>query len=116
MPATLRVALGLLWAQFLALTAVLIFFASLTVRKPTPLAFYVIAFGIAIVVALFVTIRLLHRRRLSGRGGAFALQLLFLAPAYYMITGGLWVGWVVIVWIVAVTAALFVPSTAQALS
>lgn len=116
MPATLRVALGLLWAQLLALAAVLLFFVYLVAREPSTLGLYVSAFGLAIVVALYIVVRLLHRRKLSGRGAAVALQLLFLAPVYYMITGGQWLGWVCAVWIVAVTAFLFAPATGRALN
>ncbi|WP_162907909.1 hypothetical protein [Allorhizocola rhizosphaerae] len=116
MPATLRVALGLLWAQFAALTLVLLLFAYRVAGAPTPLGFYVTAFGLALVISLYVAARLLQRRRMSGRAAATALQLLFLAPVYYMITSGFWVGWLLAAWIVAVTAFLFAPGTGRALS
>ncbi len=116
MPATLRVALGLLWMQFAALTLVLMFFVYRVAGQPTPLGFYVSAFGLALVLGLYISARLLHRRRMSGRAATVALQLMFLAPAYYMITSGWWLGWVLAAWIVAVIAFLFAPATSGALN
>lgn len=80
------------------------------------LGFYVTIFGAVFAVALYVCIRLLHYRRTAGRGGALAMQLLFLAPVYYMITSGFWLGWVLGAVIVATVALLFAPPTGRALT
>jgi hypothetical protein len=116
MPLTLRVALGLLWAEFLALAGLLVFFAFLVVRTPTALGGYVLVFGLALAVGFFVSIRMLQRRRLAGRGAATALQLLLLAPVYNMIRDGFWLGWVIGAVMVAVVVLLFNGATARALT
>lgn len=116
MPATLRVAVGLLWVQFVAMAGLLIFFVSLVVRQPTDLGWYVTLFGVALTVAFFACARMLQRGRLFGRGAAVALQLLLLAPVYYMISGGFWLGWVLASVIAVVLVLLFMPSTSQALN
>jgi hypothetical protein len=115
MPLTLRVAVGLLWAQFVGLVFLLLYFAVLVIRQTTSLGIYVILFGCALAIAFFVVTRMLHGLRAAGRGGAVALELLLLAPTYYMIVDGFWLGWVLGALIVAVVALLMAPATGRVL-
>lgn len=115
MPVTLRVALGLLWLEFVALAGLVAFFAALVITQPTPLGFYVLAFGVAFAAVFFIAVRLLQRRLPSGRAAATALQLLTLAPAYYMIQDDFPLGWLLGALIVVVLGLLFAPATTQAL-
>jgi hypothetical protein len=116
MPLTLRVAVTLLWAQFVGLVCLLVYFAVLVVGATTALGIYVILFGIGLSVAFFIVTRMLQRRRTAGRGGAVALELLLLAPVYYMIVDRYWLGWVLGAVIVVVLAALMAPATGRVLS
>lgn len=116
MSASLRAAIVLLWAQFVAMAGLLIFFVILVVRTPTMLGLYVSLFGLALTVAFFACARALQRGRLAARGAAAALQLLLLAPAYYMINSGFWLGWVLAFVNIAVLVTLFLPGTSEALS
>lgn len=87
MPLTLKVAIGLLWLQFLALLGLLAIFAWQIAREPTPLGFYVGFFLLIFTLAWFFILQALGRSRAAARGAVIALELLLLAPAYYMITG-----------------------------
>ncbi len=117
MPATLRIAIVLLWAQFLALLGLFVIFVVLVVREPSPLGFYVGAFGAVFTLALFLVIVSLGRLKAAARGGVFALELLALAPAYYMITGGkAWLGLLIGGSAAAVMALLVLPPTNRVLS
>jgi hypothetical protein len=117
MPATLRIAIVLLWAQFLALAGLFAIFVFLVVREPSRLGVYVGVFGAVFALALFLVIRALGRLKAAARGGVFALELVVLAPAYYMITGGkAWLGMLIAVTAVAVMTLLVLPPTNRALS
>jgi hypothetical protein len=117
MPATLRIAIVLLWTQFLALLGLFAIFVFLVVREPSPLGVYVGAFGAIFALALFLVIRALSRLKAAARGGVFALELLVLAPAYYMITGGkAWLGLLIGAISIAVMALLVLPPTNRVLS
>lgn len=116
MPVTLRIALGLLWLEFVALAGLVAFFAALVIRQPTPLGFYVLAFGVAFAAVFFIAARLLQRRLPSGRAAATALQLLMLAPAYYMVQDDFPLGWGLGALIAVVLGLLFAPSTTKALT
>ena len=116
MPLTLRVAVGLLWAQFVGLVCLLVYFVALVIRETTPLGIYVILFGGGLAVAFFAVTRMLQRCRAAGRGGAVALELLLLAPVYYMIVDRFWLGWVLGGVIAVVLAALMAPTTGRVLS
>jgi hypothetical protein len=116
MPVTLRVAVGLLWAQFVGLVCLLIYFAVLVIGDTSSLGIYVWLFGAALAVAFFIVTRMLQHRKVAGRGGAIALQLLLLAPVYYMIVDRFWLGWALGAVIVAVMAMLAAPTTGRALT
>ena len=108
--------MGLLWAQFVGLLCLLVYFAVLVIREPRSLGIYVILFGSGLAVAFFVVTRMLRHRRAAGRGGAVALELLLLAPVYYMIVDGFWLGWLLGGVIVVELAALIAPATGRVLS
>ncbi|WP_203914966.1 hypothetical protein [Rhizocola hellebori] len=117
MPATLRIAIVVLWAQFLAVLGLFAIYVVLLVRDPSILAFYVGAFGLIFTAALFFMILALGRFSTAARGGVFALELIVLAPAYYMITGGkAWLGLIIGLSAVAVIALLVLPPTNRVLS
>ena len=117
MPATLRIAIVLLWAQFIALVGLFAIFVVLVVREPSPLGIYVGVFGAIFALALYLVIGALGRRKAAARGGVFALELLVLAPVYYMITGGkAWLGLLIGATSVAVMALLVLPPTNRVLS
>jgi uncharacterized membrane protein YhaH (DUF805 family) len=116
MPATLRIAIVLLWAQFLALACLFEIFVVLVAREPSRLGIYVGVFGAVFALALFLVTLALGRRKAAARGGVFALELLVLAPAYYMITGGkAWLGVLIGVTSIAVMALLVLPPTNRVL-
>lgn len=115
MPVTLRLAVGLLWAQLVGLLCLIVYFTVLVIGDTTPLGIYVILFGSGLAVAFFAVTRMLQRCRAVGRGGAVALELLLLAPVYYMITGRFWLGWVLGAVIVVALAALMAPATGRVL-
>ena len=116
MPATLRIAIVVLWAQFLAVLGLFAIYVVLLVRDPSILAFYVGAFGLIFTAALFFMILALGRFSTAARGGVFALELIVLAPAYFMINGGLaWLGWIIAAVSVTVIGALVAPASARAL-
>lgn len=108
--------MNLLWAQFVGLVCLLVYFAVLVIGGPSPLGFYVIVFGGGLAAAFFAVTRMLQRCRAAGRGGALALELLLLAPVYYMITAKFWLGWALGAVIVATLAALIAPATGKVLS
>lgn len=117
MPATLRIAIVLLWAQFVALMGLFTIFVILVVREPSPLGVYVAAFGAIFALTLFLVIMALGRRKAAARGGVFAIELVVLAPAYYMITGGRpLLGLAIGASAVAVMALLVLPPTNRALT
>jgi uncharacterized membrane protein YhaH (DUF805 family) len=117
MPVTLRVAIGLLWVQFLGLLGLLAIFAYYVARERTALGFYVGFFLLIFTLAWFFILLALGRRRSAARGAVVALELLVLAPAYYMITGGrpLW-GAILGAISLAVVGLLVAPSTGKVLS
>jgi hypothetical protein len=116
MPATLRIAIVLLWAQFIALAGLFVIFVYLVATDPSPLGIYVGVFGLVFTLALFLVVRALGRLKAAARGGVFALELLVLAPAYYMITGGkAWLGLLIGATSIAVMALLVLPPTNRAL-
>ena len=117
MPVTLRVAIVLLWAQFAALLGLLGIFAYYVAQERTALGLYVGFFLLIFTLAWFFILLALGRRRAAARGAIIALELLILAPAYYMITGGkALVGAIIGVVALAVVGLLVAPPTNQALS
>lgn len=116
MPLTLRVAVSLLWIQLVGLLCLLVYFAVLVVRETTSLGIYVILFGGGLAIAFFAVTRMLQRLRAAGRGGAVALELLLLAPVYYMIVDRFWLGWVLGAVIAVVLVTLLAPATGRVLS
>lgn len=117
MPVTLRAAIVLLWAQFVALLGLLAIYAYYVAHERTPLGIYVGFFLLIFTLAWFFVILALGRRRAAARGAVIALELLILAPAYYMITGGRpLLGVIVGVSALAVIGLLLAPPTNEALS
>lgn len=117
MPVTLRVAIGLLWVQFLAMLGLLVIFMALLVQDPSPLGVYVGVFAAVFTAVLLLVILALRRHRSAARGGVLALELLVLAPAYYMITGGkAWLGLLIAAASIAVILLMVSPPTSRALS
>jgi peptidoglycan/LPS O-acetylase OafA/YrhL len=119
LPLPLRVAVAVLAVQAVALGALALFviYSDLTGDdSQVSIAVGVTAFVLGYGLALGVIARKLAARRGGARGPAVALQLLLLAPAYFMITGGLPVpGVILLVAVVTVVAALMTPSAARAL-
>lgn len=117
MPVTLRAAIVLLWVQFLALLGLLAIFAYYVAQDQTPLGLYVGFFLLIFTLAWFFIVMALGRRRAAARGAIIALELLMLAPAYYMITGTQpLLGVIVAISSLAVIGLLVAPPTNQALS
>jgi len=107
---------GLLWVQLVGLLCLLVYFTVLVIGETTSLGIYVILFGGGLAAAFFAVTRMLQRRRAAGRGGAVALELLLLAPVYYMIADRFWLGWVLGAMIVVVLATLMAPATGRVLN
>ncbi|HCT78264.1 MAG TPA: hypothetical protein DGG94_15730 [Micromonosporaceae bacterium] len=120
MPLTLRVAIGLLTIQTIALAGLSAFLIYADLTKPRGegfLAIYVTIFAIALTLGFALVTRAVARRSAAGRGAAIALELLLLAPVYYMITGGLsWLGWLIGSVAVAVMVSLMAPPTNRVLA
>lgn len=117
MPLTLRAAIVILWLQFLALVGLLAIFAVYVARTQTALGLYVGFFLLIFTLAWLFVLLALGRRRAAARGAVIALELLILAPAYYMITGGNSLPGVAIgVSALAVIGLLVAPPTNEVLS
>lgn len=120
MPATLRTAIGLLAVQVLAGAALAVFLGYLEITSTASsraLGLYVTIFCALYTAAFAFTMSALIKRKLAARGVAIALELLLLAPAYYMITGGTpLLGWIIAGVCGAVVITLLAPQTTQVLS
>jgi hypothetical protein len=120
MPATLRTAIALLSIQVLAGAglAVYVLYLDLTAEASSgALAAFVTVFCVLYVGGLAFTVASLGKGRQAARGVALALELLLLAPAYYMITGGQQVlGWVLLAVVAATVLTLMAPQTSRVLS
>jgi hypothetical protein len=119
LPLPLRVAVTVLAVQAVALGGLALFLVYSDIAgDPSKVS---IAIGVTAFTALYAALlgliaRSLARRKAGARGPAIALQLLLLAPAYFMITGGLPVpGWILLIAGVAVVGCLMTPATAHAL-
>lgn len=118
-PTTLRVAVALLGGQAVALVGIALWLiyadlSATTVNGRLAGAVTVCAFiGAALVAAYAWGI---SRRWPLVRGLAVGTELVFMAPAYYMITGGLaWLGVIIAVICLATIGALIAPQTNRAL-
>ncbi len=117
MPLTLRAAIVILWLQFLALVGLLAIFAVYVARTQTALGLYVGFFLLIFALVWLFAVLAMGRRRAAARGAVIALELLIMAPAYYMITGGRpLLGAAIGVSALAVIGLLVAPPTNQVLS
>ena len=118
-PPTLRAAAGLLAFEAVAVTGITIFlvYADLgTSGVEAQIAWGVTALALLGAVLLAVLARGVARHRRWARDVAVAAQLILLAPAYYMITGGMaWLAVVVGGAALAIIALLVMPATNRAL-
>jgi hypothetical protein len=119
LPLPLRVAVTVLAVQAVALGGLALF---LVYSDITGAASQLsIALGVTVFTALYAALlglvaRALASRKGGARGPAIALQLLLMAPAYFMITGGLPIpGWILLIAAATVVITLMVPVTAKAL-
>ncbi|GHJ50118.1 hypothetical protein Cs7R123_74600 [Catellatospora sp. TT07R-123] len=119
LPASLLGAVALLVLQALAVTVVagVLLYADLTAEATDMrIAAGVTVFAVAIAAWLGVGARLLLRRSPRARGPVLALELLLLAPAYFMITGGQpLLGWTVLAVSGGVIACVLAPATTRTL-
>ncbi|MBB5871798.1 hypothetical protein F4553_005177 [Allocatelliglobosispora scoriae] len=116
---TLRAAVLLLGAQSAALVGIALWlvYAELTATEADDKLAWAVTGSAAIGAALFGLYAFgLARRWPLVRGLAVGTELIVLAPAYYMITGGLaWLGVVIAVICLATMGALIAPTTSRAL-
>ncbi|MBV1848955.1 hypothetical protein [Catellatospora tritici] len=119
LPASLLGAVALLAVQALAVTVVAgaLLYADLTAEATDMrVAAGVTVFAIAIAAWLGGGAWLLLRRSPRARGPVLALELLLLAPAYFMITGGQsLLGWLVAATAAGVIACVLAPATTRTL-
>jgi hydrogenase-4 membrane subunit HyfE len=117
-PATVRAAVALLSVQAVAIAAITVYlvYADLSTGGADPrVAWSVTGFAVLIAVLLAVLARGVARHRRWARDVAVALDLTFLAPAYYMLVGGMaWLGVLVGALALATIAMLVAPSTNRA--
>ncbi len=116
-PATLygAVALVVLQAAAVAVLAAVLVYADFTVRATDlRLAAGVTVFALALVGWLGAVAWGLLRRRPGVRGPGLALELMFTAPAYFMINGGVpEAGWTVMASALAVMGLVLAPATTR---
>jgi hypothetical protein len=116
-PATLRWAVWLLYAEALAVAVVtgLLLYAALTqkaVTTSTAITVVVFMAGLAALLALLGA--LLARRKGAARAPAIVLELLFLPIGYYVVEGGVpWLGVPLMVVGLVCSALLFAPATRE---
>ncbi len=119
LPGTLKTAIGLLWAQGLALVGLGIWLGVASVLgHPTDRTASLTEAAIA--VALGVLLGLLGYwmglGRSWARGPAIVLELMLLAVGYFMITGGIaWAGILVILLGLVVAGLLIAPASRESL-
>lgn len=116
-PATLRLAVGLLCGQALAVGAVVLSLSIAALTRPAGVrALVTIAYALLLAGVLGWLGWALARRRGWARGPAIVLQLLLLPIGSAMLTGGLpWLGLPVLVSGLVGAIALLAPGTRAAL-
>jgi hypothetical protein len=118
-PATLRWAIWLLYAEALAVAVVtgLLVYAALTQKAATTgTAVTVVLFMAGLAALLALLGALLARRKGAARAPAIVLELLFLPIGYYVVEGGVpWLGAPLMAVGLVCSALLFAPATRQAL-
>ncbi|GIL28462.1 hypothetical protein NUM_37160 [Actinocatenispora comari] len=119
LPATLKIAVGLLWAEGVALFALGIWLvvASFTGR-PTDRAASITEAVVTVVLGLLLGVLgyLLVRRHAWARGPVIVLQLMLLAIGYFMISAGVvWAGVLVIALGLVVAGLLIAPASRESL-
>jgi hypothetical protein len=118
-PATLRAAVGLLAAQAVVVTLIVVFlvYKDLTARVVSMRdAMIVTGFAALIAVLLAVLVGALVRRRAWARGPAVVLELMLLPIGWFMISGGLgWLGVPVFALGLLGAGLLVAPGTREAL-
>jgi len=117
-PATIRAAVALLSVQAVAISAITVYlvYADLSTDSTNQnLAWSVTGFAVLIAVLLAVLARGVARHRRWARDVSVALDLTFLAPAYYMLVGEMaWLGILVGALALATIAMLVAPPTNRA--
>jgi hypothetical protein len=117
-PATVRAGVALLVVQAVAVAAITVFlvYADLSTEGADQrLAWSVTGFAVLIAALLGLLARGVARHRRWARDVAVALDLTFLAPAYYMLVGGIaWLGILVGAIALATIAVLVAPPTNRA--
>lgn len=117
-PPTVRAAVALLTVQAVAAAAITIFLVYEDFSETGAnqrLAWAVTAFALLIGALLGVLARSVAQHRRWARDIAVALDLTFLAPAYYMLVGGMaWLGVLVGAICLATIAMLVAPPTNRA--
>lgn len=118
-PAGLSIAAALLAVQAAAAFALAVYliYADLTADKASGvIAWGVTAFTLAGAAALAAVSWALFRGRGAARGPAIALELMLIAPAYFMIGSWLtWLGLLIAAMVAAIIVLLLRPSTSGAL-
>lgn len=117
-PTTLRAAVALLLVQAVAIAGITLFlvYADLTASGADQKLAWAVT-GTAFLIAAFLAVlaRSVSRHRRWARDLAVALDLIFLAPVYYMFTGDLpWLGVIVGAVTVATIVLLVAPPTNRA--
>ncbi|MGA8116547.1 MAG: hypothetical protein WCA46_23060 [Actinocatenispora sp.] len=119
LPSTLKTAIGLLWAQGVALLALGIWLAVASlVGHPTERGASITEAVIAVVLAVLLGSLgwWLAQGRSWARGPAIVLQLMLLPVGYFMITGGVaWAGVLVIALGLGTAALLIAPASRESL-
>jgi hypothetical protein len=118
-PPTLRAAVALLIVQAVTITAIMIFlvYADLTATGADQRQAWAVT-GMAIFGAVLLSLLAwgVARARRWARDIAVAVQLTLLAPAYYMVEGGMaWLAVIVGGIAIAIICLLVVPATNRAL-
>ncbi|GAA3520537.1 hypothetical protein [Actinocatenispora rupis] len=119
LPATLKVALGLLWAEGVALLGLGIWLAVASlVGNPTDRTASLVEAAVTIVLGLGLGLFgvVMFRGRSWARGPSIVLQLMLLAVGYFMITAGVvWAGVLVIALGLGVAGLLIAPASRESL-
>ena len=118
-PATLAVAVGLLYAEaagLAALTAYLIYLDLSVATESVPLAIGVTVLAALGVLFTFLVARALGRRRAGARGPAIFIQLMVIASGGFLLqVGPRWAGIVMMILGVLIGVLIVLPPTSRAL-
>jgi hypothetical protein len=119
LPVSLRVAVGLLAVQAVAIAAITVFLVYAEITAPAGdkgLGWAVVGFAALGTLLLAVVARGVFRLKRWARDVAVAAQLILLAPAYYMLQSELtWLGIIIGIIAIAIIALSVLPTTNKAL-